>query len=327
MSKKLTEQDYEDAAESLGVEVAAIKAVCEVEAPKGGFLPSGHPTLLFERHKFSGFTNHAFDAQHPDISNKKRGGYIGGEAEWSRFMKANKLNPEAAIKSASWGKFQIMGFNFADCGFDDVHDFLAAMNESEGAQLKAFVALIKSWHLADELRAHRWADFAAAYNGAAYRENQYDVKMAKAYRKYKGILRASTVPDAVAASGLESSSTVAPAELAADTAAPQQAVESGASAAQINLAPPVEPKPIVSKPGDAPIEATTGSFKSMVTSAIGWLTGAGAGVVALLKDNQTLLIIAAAVLVIAGLAYFIRQLILDRERLRIASDPHKYNAK
>jgi hypothetical protein len=145
--------------------------------------------------------------------------------------------------------------------------------------------------------------------------------------KFEKILRASTVPDAVAASGLESSSTVAPAELAADTAAPQQAVESGASAAQINLAPPVEPKPIVSKPGDAPIEATTGSFKSMVTSAIGWLTGAGAGVVALLKDNQTLLIIAAAVLVIAGLAYFIRQLILDRERLRIASDPHKYNAK
>jgi hypothetical protein len=107
-----------------------------------------------------------------------------------------------------------------------------------------------------------------------------------------------------------------------------QTVESGATGIQIapNSLVPAN-SPIVSAPDDKPIEATTGGFKSMVTSAIGWLTGAGAGLVALLKDNQTLLIIAACLVGVAGLAYFIRQLVLDRERLRIASDPTKWNAK
>lgn len=86
-------------------------------------------------------------------------------------------------------------------------------------------------------------------------------------------------------------------------------------------------KPIVSMKGEEPQQATVGGFKSAVTGAIGWLTGAGAGLVALLKDNQTLLIIAAVILVIAGILYFIRQLVLDRERLRIASDPTRYNSR
>lgn len=38
---KLTEQDYKDAAGLLGVDVAAIKAVTEVESAGSGFLPSG----------------------------------------------------------------------------------------------------------------------------------------------------------------------------------------------------------------------------------------------------------------------------------------------
>ncbi|WP_373427998.1 N-acetylmuramidase domain-containing protein, partial [Chryseobacterium sp. WLY505] len=49
--KTLTEQDYINAAKELGCEVSAIKAVSEVEAPKGGFQADGTPTILFERHK------------------------------------------------------------------------------------------------------------------------------------------------------------------------------------------------------------------------------------------------------------------------------------
>lgn len=116
----------------------------------------------------------------------------------------------------------------------------------------------------------------------------------------------------------------------ADSEPAQQNVESGGAATQVVVSPQEQqpaPAPIVSKPTDIPIEATTGGFKSMVTSAVGWITGAGAGLIALLKDNQTLLIIAAVVLVLAGLAYFIRQLILDRDRLRIAADPTKYSAR
>lgn len=128
--------------------------------------------------------------------------------------------------------------------------------------------------------------------------------------------------DLSAAHSLEASDTTEP--------VPQQTNEAGATGTQtiINpVAPQTATAPIVSKPSDEPIEATTGGFKSMITSVVGWLTGAGGTIIALLKDNQTLLIIAAAVLVIFGVLYFIRQLILDRDRLRIAADPTKYSAK
>lgn len=131
----------------------------------------------------------------------------------------------------------------------------------------------------------------------------------------------------------ESSSPVEPQQPAPVIAQEQssQTVESGAAATQVLVQPNAlttpASAPIVSSPGDTPIEATTGGFKSMVTSAVGWLTGAGAGLVALLKDNRTLLIIAAVVLVIAGVLYFVRQLVLDRDRLRIASDPTRYNSR
>lgn len=114
----------------------------------------------------------------------------------------------------------------------------------------------------------------------------------------------------------------------APIAQPAQTNEAGSAGVIIQPNALTQPTaPIVSSPTDPPIPVTQGGFKAMVTSAIGWITGAGAGVIALLKDNQTLLIIAAVVVVIAGLAYFIRQLILDRERMRIASDPAKYNVR
>ncbi|AZA64465.1 DUF3380 domain-containing protein [Chryseobacterium carnipullorum] len=55
--KTLTEQDYINAAKELGCEVAAIKAVAEVESRGSGFLSSGEPKILFERHRFYKYTN------------------------------------------------------------------------------------------------------------------------------------------------------------------------------------------------------------------------------------------------------------------------------
>jgi hypothetical protein len=114
---KLTEQDYAAAAELLGCEIAAIKAVAEVESHGEGFYPDGFPTILFERHKFHKFTNGRFDQSHPEISNSLAGGYgPGGQNQQRKFKLAFTLDPIAAMKSCSWGKFQIMGFNFAACG-------------------------------------------------------------------------------------------------------------------------------------------------------------------------------------------------------------------
>lgn len=180
---KLTEQDFESAAATLGCSVAVIKAVCQVEAPRGGFLPSGEPTILFERHQFSKRTGRKFDISHPHISNPKPGGYKGGQTEHDRLAEACALNREAALESASWGKFQIMGFNYAPAGFGSLQAFINAMYQSEGRQLDAFVSFIQHEGLASFLRERRWADFARRYNGPNYAINSYDTKMAAAHKQ------------------------------------------------------------------------------------------------------------------------------------------------
>ena len=152
-NKTLTEQDFIDAAGKLDCEVAVIKSICAVEAPKGGFLPDGRPTLLFERHVFSKRTGGKYDASHPDISNKKPGGYIGGAAEHNRMDQAACLNKDAALMSASWGKFQIMGFNYDQCGFATIQSFVNAMYKDERSQLDAFVEFMLNNNMIDSLRS------------------------------------------------------------------------------------------------------------------------------------------------------------------------------
>jgi len=170
----------EDAAQALGCEVAAVRAVIDVES-RGGYLSDKRPKILFERHYFSRLTKNAFDAAHTDISNRKFGGYKGGAGEYARLERAMALNRDAALRSASWGAFQIMGDNCRMCGFDTAEDFVAAMVESEDRQLAAFVAFVKSARLDDELRRLDWEGFARGYNGPAFRTNNYDKKMAAAY--------------------------------------------------------------------------------------------------------------------------------------------------
>ena len=176
----LTDADFERAAKAIGCTVAAIRAVAEVES-RGGFFADGRPKILYERHIFSRLTNRKFDAAHPKIANPKTGGYIGGPAEYDRLAEAIKLDRTAALKSASWGAFQIMGFNHKTAGFADVEAFVKAMVSGQGAQLDGFVKFIKSNGLDDELIRQDWAGFARGYNGKDYAKNKYDIKLAAAF--------------------------------------------------------------------------------------------------------------------------------------------------
>lgn len=182
----LTEADFARAATALDCEAAAIKAVTEVESGPSGFFPSGRPKILFEAHVFSGQTGHRYDSSHSDISSLKwnRSLYRGGEAEYERLLKGMALDRAAALKSASWGRFQIMGFNHVAAGFRSIELFVQAMYQSEGRQIDAFVSFLQNSHLAAALRNKQWADFARGYNGQGYAANQYDTKLKQAYEKY-----------------------------------------------------------------------------------------------------------------------------------------------
>jgi hypothetical protein len=185
--KPLTEDDFTQAAGHLGCEVAAIKAVAQVESGRGAFNPDGSPTSLFEGHVFSRLTQHRFDLSHPDLSYPRWTRAFYGqtwEREQERLRRASNLNYKAAMMATSWGAFQIMGFNYGACGFLDVYAFVTAMHESASRQLEAFVAFIEHSGLADELRERRWSDFARIYNGPGYALNRYDVKLAAAYHRH-----------------------------------------------------------------------------------------------------------------------------------------------
>lgn len=203
-SKYLTEQDYVNAAKALGCEVAAIKAVVQVEAAGDGFLPDGRAQILFERHKFYGellkmvntttFTRqHLSDlvAKYPNVINPATKGYMSGEKEYDRLnaaIEATKDLPgaaEAAMRSCSWGMFQIMGFNHKLAGWPDVLQMVSAMQQSERAQLDGFIHFVKAdSRLINAIRQKDWRAFASAYNGSGYAANKYDVKMADAYKLF-----------------------------------------------------------------------------------------------------------------------------------------------
>jgi hypothetical protein len=186
----LTDADYRRAAATLGCEVAAIRAVGDVESGgRTGFLADGRPKILFESHVFSKLTGGQHDATHPDISTARWiRNYVGGAGEYDRLERAMQLDREAALKAASWGKFQILGMNYSRVGSRDVDEFVVAQKRSEQEHLDAFVKFILSNDLSDELRDRRWADFARRYNGPRFAENHYDEKMAAAYAKHSRVI-------------------------------------------------------------------------------------------------------------------------------------------
>jgi hypothetical protein len=93
---------------------------------------------------------------------------------------------EDAMASASWGAFQIMGFNHRSCGFATASDFAQSLSLSAANQLEAFLEFCKSKHAARYLKSKDWAGFALHYNGPDYARNHYDTNLAAAYRRAGG---------------------------------------------------------------------------------------------------------------------------------------------
>jgi len=180
-AKRFNDEAIENAAKKVGCAVAAVRAVIDVES-RGGFLADGRPKILFERHYFCRLTAGKYDKASPDISNRKFGGYKGGAAEHDRLQRAIKLDRGAALQSASWGAFQILGANYTACGFATVEAFVKAMVAGEPEQLDAFVNFVKASRLDNELARLDWTGFARGYNGPAYKVIKYDLKMDAAYR-------------------------------------------------------------------------------------------------------------------------------------------------
>ena len=213
----LKEQDFVEAANKLSCKVSHIKAVTKIESKGEGFLTTGRNVILFERHIFYTqlnkilkrdqsvvselakrfkLVNQTFEAvqqylitNHSNIYNPKTGGYKGTvngvEHEWTRFQEASDVNPQAAALSASYGLFQIMGFNYhIITGYNSAEDMIDAFSESEKNQLMAFCKFVQASNgLLKAIRSGDWLSFALLYNGPA--QKGYDTKLAQAVKSFE----------------------------------------------------------------------------------------------------------------------------------------------
>ncbi|MGE8153246.1 N-acetylmuramidase domain-containing protein [Pseudomonas vancouverensis] len=194
----LADADIADAATQWALDQDIVRAVYKVESNGRGFV-DGFPKTLFEGHVFwARLQKYGIDPQRLAPGNRDilyprwtRDFYGNAVKERDRLARAQAIHSAAALESASWGLFQIMGYHWSDLGYSGIDAFVALMKQHEREHLKAFGQFIKTKTLrkkplVDLLRNLEWADFAYAYNGAGYRANAYDDKLEAAYRKFKG---------------------------------------------------------------------------------------------------------------------------------------------
>ena len=182
----LTDADFKIVAKRLGVEVAAIKAVVEIEAgPKmTGFWAPGVPVVNFDSSMWNRYVNKC--KSKGDKSAKVPSGLKGQHlTAWTRLTNARKTNVDAANMATFWGMFQIGGFNYAKCGCSSVAEMVRLMCHSELEQLELFASFIINSGMVNDLKRKDWAAFARKYNGSSYASRGYHTKMAKAYAKFK----------------------------------------------------------------------------------------------------------------------------------------------
>tara|TARA_R110000851_G_scaffold325604_1_gene493715 strand:- start:29738 stop:30433 length:696 start_codon:yes stop_codon:yes gene_type:complete len=197
-AKRLADIDLPTIGAIIGVGEDEIHAVIDVEARGGGFDKKGRPKMLFEPHIFYRQLGPGWQrdrAVKEGLAYKRwaRGNYPSDS--YPRLHEAMKIGQDAALKSASWGMGQIMGFNAGAAGYESASAMVADFVHSEESQLRAMVRFIETNELDDELREHDWRGFARGYNGSGYAVHGYHTKLAAAYRKWSKIRDTPFIPD------------------------------------------------------------------------------------------------------------------------------------
>ena len=196
MIKKLTLEQIGFAAADINVPVAALQAVIQVECKGSGFNSDNSPVILFERHVFRQrlIANNKPDAlnravrERPDLCSTTPGGYGLESVQHDRLTAATRFDRTSALEAASWGLGQVMGYHWRTLGYVSLQAFINDMYRDEVSQLKAMCKFIKVKGLDKYLRNQDWKNFALNYNGKEYAKNNYDTKLANAYKQFKKTL-------------------------------------------------------------------------------------------------------------------------------------------
>lgn len=189
-AERLKPNDVSEAAAALGVPLAALMAVLAVEARGSGFDGQGRPIILFEPHILARQLaardqDNLLIAIAAGVAYRRWGARPypkGQQAQYNRLDRACLIDPEAAFRSVSVGLGQVLGVNYAGCGYVSAREMFAGFQESEASQLEGMLRLIRGWGLVPAMCNQDWPRFARKYNGAGA-VPKYSRLLAAAYRQ------------------------------------------------------------------------------------------------------------------------------------------------
>lgn len=186
--KRLDDIDLPRIGATIGVGEDELHAFMEVEAAGAGFDGDGRIKMLFEPHIF---WRELGPGKKRDVAAKAGLAY----PKWKRSYPANSytrlnaaitLDKTAALRSASWGLGQVMGFNHLKAGYSNVEAMINAFADDEENHVKAIVAFLVASKLDDNLRTHDWRGVENGYNGGGFK-GAYAEKMVKAFARWRKI--------------------------------------------------------------------------------------------------------------------------------------------
>ena len=187
-AKRIEDNDLPRLGAEIGVGEDEMHAIIDVEAAGSGFDRQGRVKMLFEPHVFYRNLSGAQRTQAVNAGLAYKSWKRNYPADsYPRFLRACAINETAACKAASWGLGQILGENHRAAGYATPQRMIEDFAHDEDQHLAAIIKFIISKSLDDEIRNHNWAGFARGYNGASYKANAYDTKLAAAYRKWARI--------------------------------------------------------------------------------------------------------------------------------------------
>lgn len=186
-AKRLDAWDYGRLGRSLGVGEDEVRAVVEVETGGAGFDAQGRLKMLFEPHVFYRELGEGKRrlAEAQGLAYPKWGAKPYPRDSYPRLIAASKIDRPAALRSASWGLGQIMGFNAKVAGYPDAEAMISQFAADEEFQLRGMISFIASEGLADDLRRHDWVGFARGYNGPKAAAHNYAGRLAASFAKWR----------------------------------------------------------------------------------------------------------------------------------------------
>lgn len=176
----ITQKDFENLSAEFGIEIPMIKALDLVESNGQGFDPkTGKIKIQFEPSYFKNITklfSGLWSKNKVDVQSK----------EWEAFNDAFRVNPNAALRSTSIGRMQVMGYHYARLGFNTVGEMWDFAKKSERNQLWLGLKFMTTDPaLYKDIRNKYFKGIAYRYNGVNYWIKGYHIKIEKAYNLFK----------------------------------------------------------------------------------------------------------------------------------------------